>query len=96
MATEPAIAILSATVDAPAGRAARRHGAMADYWALTKPEVTFLILVTTFAGSIWRRPSNPAGYRQGLARSRKTREQTVSRHKFCPRNVSGKLVFCAV
>jgi protoheme IX farnesyltransferase len=51
MATEPAIAILNTRpVGARPVRAARRHGTFADYWALTKPEVSFLILLTTFAG----------------------------------------------
>jgi protoheme IX farnesyltransferase len=51
MATEPAIAILNTKpVGARPVRAARRHRAFADYWALTKPEVSFLILLTTFAG----------------------------------------------
>ena len=26
------------------------YAALSDYWALTKPEVNFLILITTFAG----------------------------------------------
>jgi heme o synthase len=33
-----------------ANRAARLFARLADYWALTKPEVNFLILITTFAG----------------------------------------------
>ena len=27
-----------------------RSAILSDYWALTKPEVNFLILITTFAG----------------------------------------------
>jgi protoheme IX farnesyltransferase len=30
--------------------AARSFAAIADYWALTKPEINFLILIVTFAG----------------------------------------------
>jgi protoheme IX farnesyltransferase len=46
MATEPTIAAMGV------GRrySARSYTALADYWALTKPEVNFLIVVTTFAG----------------------------------------------
>jgi heme o synthase len=33
-----------------ASRSARLFAQLADYWALTKPEVNFLILITTFAG----------------------------------------------
>jgi protoheme IX farnesyltransferase len=33
-----------------ANRQSRAFAMLADYWALTKPEVNFLILVTTFAG----------------------------------------------
>jgi heme O synthase-like polyprenyltransferase len=48
MTTEPAAAVLEvAAVE-------RRHlmpsNALADYWALTKPEVNFLIVITTLAG----------------------------------------------
>ncbi len=43
---------LTIPVDTPAE--AKRHSAafamLSDYWALTKPEVNFLILITTFAG----------------------------------------------
>jgi heme o synthase len=48
MATEPILASLDVPV------VPRRHFAgstvLSDYWALTKPEVNFLIVVTTFAG----------------------------------------------
>jgi protoheme IX farnesyltransferase len=33
-----------------ASRFSRRTAVLADYWTLTKPEVNFLILITTFAG----------------------------------------------
>ncbi len=34
-----------------------RSNALADYWALTKPEVNFLIAITTFAGFCLARPT---------------------------------------
>jgi protoheme IX farnesyltransferase len=49
MAAQPDLAGLE--TDATQNRShAARSQAIADYWALTKPEVNFLILVTTFAG----------------------------------------------
>jgi len=48
MATEPFAAALSPSV--AQGSHATRITALRDYWALTKPEVNFLILITTFAG----------------------------------------------
>src|ERR1700681_3131068 len=50
-----AIQNTAGALDLVAGRVARRARggivtALGDYWALTKPEVNFLILVTTFAG----------------------------------------------
>ena len=48
MATEPFVTALSPS---PAqGSYATRVAVLRDYWALTKPEVNFLILITTFAG----------------------------------------------
>jgi protoheme IX farnesyltransferase len=38
-----------------------------DYWALTKPEVNFLILVTTFAGFYLASQPGPGGFRYLLA-----------------------------
>src|SRR5258708_12061914 len=54
MATESSIAALE-------GAAAQRahfvrFKVLADYWALTKPEVNFLIVITTFAGFCLARP----------------------------------------
>jgi len=48
MATEPMLAVL----DSPAVSRSRpaRSVVLSDYWALTKPEVNFLIVITTFAG----------------------------------------------
>jgi heme o synthase len=48
MATEPIVAALNAPVT-PHCRFAHT-GLLSDYWALTKPEVNFLIVITTFAG----------------------------------------------
>ena len=50
MAVDPTIAVLSAAPGASRDHVERLYAAMADYWALTKPEVNFLILITTFAG----------------------------------------------
>ena len=48
MATKPILARLDLSI---ASRARFfRPAILADYWALTKPEVNFLILITTFAG----------------------------------------------
>ena len=51
MATEPNFALLNnGATRARADCAERRQESIADYWALTKPEVNFLILIATFAG----------------------------------------------
>jgi heme o synthase len=50
MATEPTIAVLNGACEAQENRAATFFSTVSDYWALTKPEVNFLILITTFAG----------------------------------------------
>ena len=50
MATEPTIAVLNVEATARRNGAALVYPKLSDYWALTKPEVNFLILVTTFAG----------------------------------------------
>src|ERR1700741_1267613 len=47
MATEPILGVLG--LPATPARAARST-LLSDYWALTKPEVNFLIVITTFAG----------------------------------------------
>src|SRR5215467_5741895 len=46
MAAEPMIA----TLDVALPRQAVDSSTLFDYWTLTKPEVNFLIVVTTFAG----------------------------------------------
>jgi protoheme IX farnesyltransferase len=48
MATKPIFASVDVSI-APRARFAH-SSVLADYWALTKPEVNFLIVVTTFAG----------------------------------------------
>ncbi len=50
MAAEPTTAVLNAAPCAQQDRAVRLYSTMSDYWALTKPEVNFLILITTVAG----------------------------------------------
>jgi len=53
MAANPTLALRE-------GAAGERHHlaqALADYWALTKPEVNFLIAITTFAGFCLARPT---------------------------------------
>ena len=53
MATNPTVAALEVT----AGERHHVAQALADYWALTKPEVNFLIAITTFAGFCLARPT---------------------------------------
>jgi heme o synthase len=56
--------ILTRVVDleiAPRARFVRR-AILADYWALTKPEVNFLIVITTFAGFYLARGSGWQGF----------------------------------
>jgi heme o synthase len=48
MVTKPMVAALDASFATQARSI--RSTALADYWALTKPEINFLILITTFAG----------------------------------------------
>ena len=48
MATEPILAALDAAVQYP--RSVTRSSVLSDYWALTKPEINFLIAFTTAAG----------------------------------------------
>jgi len=50
MATEPAIAVLNGSCGAQESRASTFLALVSDYWALAKPEVNFLILITTFSG----------------------------------------------
>ena len=66
MATEPTIAALNDALNvAPRVRqtcAFPLFAAVCDCWALTKPEVNFLILITTFAGFYLGYPSRVNGF----------------------------------
>jgi heme o synthase len=63
MATEPTIALLNAATVAQRGRMGRLFAGMSDYGALTKPEVNFLILITTFAGFYLAPTTGLGGFR---------------------------------
>jgi heme O synthase-like polyprenyltransferase len=52
MATESKIALLNVAPIAQQTHASRFFAAIPEYWALTKPEVNFLILITTFSGGL--------------------------------------------
>jgi protoheme IX farnesyltransferase len=67
MATEPTIALLNVAPVGQRSRAARLLAALPDYWALTKPEVNFLILITTFAGFYLASTSEPEKFQYLLA-----------------------------
>jgi heme o synthase len=67
MATEPTIAALNGACEAHESRAASFFSTVSDYWALTKPEVNFLILITTFAGFYFASTSGPVNFRSLLA-----------------------------
>jgi protoheme IX farnesyltransferase len=64
VANEPTIAVLNGAQET---RAAALYATVSDYWALTKPEVNFLILITTFAGFYLASTSEPAKFRYLLA-----------------------------
>ncbi len=63
MAAEPTIAVSNVARGARQNRAVRWYATMSDYWALTKPEVNFLILITTFAGFYLASTPGPGGFR---------------------------------
>ena len=67
MASEPTIAVLGVALVAQRHRTSRFFAAMSDYWALTKPEVNFLILITTFSGFYLAPRSSPRGFPVSLA-----------------------------
>jgi protoheme IX farnesyltransferase len=67
MVTEPTIAVLNGACEAHDSRAARLFSTVFDYWALTKPEVNFLILITTFAGFYLASTSGPMNFQSLLA-----------------------------
>jgi protoheme IX farnesyltransferase len=50
MATDPGIAVFEAAPVAQQTFAVQFYSAAADYWALTKPEINFLIAIATFTG----------------------------------------------
>jgi heme o synthase len=62
MATEPTIAVLNGACEAQESRAATFFSTVSDYWALTKPEVNVLILITTFAGFYLAPTTGPGGF----------------------------------
>ena len=66
MGAEPAIAFLNAVPGAPQKRLAHFWATVSDYWALTKPEVNFLILITTFAGFYLAPAAGLGGFRISL------------------------------
>ena len=50
MATKPFLARVDLDLPIPPRPRFAHSIVLADYWALTKPEVNFLIVITTFAG----------------------------------------------
>jgi protoheme IX farnesyltransferase len=67
MASEPQIVVLGRTEVAQPARPIPLSATISDYWALTKPEVNFLILVTTFAGFYLASKPGFGGFRIWLA-----------------------------
>jgi len=67
MATESKIDLLNVAPIAQRKRARRFFAAIFEYWALTKPEVNFLILITTFAGFYLALGTKPHGFPVTLA-----------------------------
>ena len=67
MATELKIALLRVAPIAHRARASRFFAAIPEYWALTKPEVNFLILITTLAGFYLALGTTPHGFPVMLA-----------------------------
>lgn len=67
MASEPTVGLLNGARGAQETRAAALCAAVSDYWALTKPEVNFLILITTFAGFYLASISEPAKFHSLLS-----------------------------
>ena len=62
MATDSGIAVLEASSVAPQPFAVRFYSAAADYWALTKPEINFLIAIATFTGFYLGCPAQLHGF----------------------------------
>jgi len=67
VAAEPTIALLNGAREAQETRAAALRATVSDYWALTKPDVNFLILITTFAGFYLASSREPARFHYLLA-----------------------------
>src|ERR1700756_1996840 len=67
MATESKITLLNVAPIAPRTHASRFFAAIPEYWALTKPEVNFLILITTFSGFYLALGTKPHGFPVTLA-----------------------------
>jgi heme o synthase len=67
MPSEPPIVVLGATDVAQPARAICLYETLSDYWTLTKPEVNFLILVTTLAGFFLASKADFGGFRIFLA-----------------------------
>ena len=64
MATQHTVGALDLAVERVSSRTrGGTLGAIGDYWALTKPEVNFLILITTFAGFDLASQSVSGGFR---------------------------------
>src|ERR1700682_4490369 len=62
MATELGIAAFEVTPVAQQPCPVRFYAAVADYWALTKPEINFLIAIATFAGFYLGCPAQLHGF----------------------------------
>jgi len=65
VATEPILIMRrppAAMVDSETRPVASRFAAVSDYWALTKPEVNFLIATATFAGFYLALPAQSSGF----------------------------------
>src|SRR5580698_11150928 len=62
MATDPKIAALEVAGVAQQAFDAPSHTGAADFWALTKPEINFLIAIATFAGFYMGLPAERHGF----------------------------------
>ena len=62
MATDPALAIFETSLVVQQPFAVRFYSAAADYWALTKPEINFLIAIATFTGFYLGWPAQLHGF----------------------------------
>jgi protoheme IX farnesyltransferase len=62
MATDFKISALEVVAVAPRPSAVSSYAVVADYWALTKPEINFLIAIATFAGFYLGCPAQLKGF----------------------------------